>query len=554
MSSDRSPLAASPRCDRTAAWAALAGHYEAHGRGFDVREAFARDPHRVAALSFDAPEVHADLSKNLVDAATLRFLLDLARECRLEERRDAMLAGASVNATEGRPAWHVALRAADGERGIPDEVHGVRGAMLAFAERVRDTRTSGIRDVVNIGIGGSDLGPRMAVRALDAHAHPEIRLHFVSNVDGHDLAPVLRGLDPASTLFVVASKTFTTQETMANAHAARAWFTGAGGRDVARHFVAATTNVPAARAFGIETTFGFWDWVGGRYSLWSAIGLALAIAIGAHGFESLLEGARAMDRHFATTPLASNVPVVLGLLDVWYRDFHGFASRCLAPYHQGLERLPAWLQQLEMESNGKRVDLGGDAVPYATSPVVWGEPGTNAQHAYFQMLHQGTDTIPVEFLLVRRPGWRLPADASDELRVQLDRQQRMLLANGLAQAQALMSGKPADEARLERVPTAAPGIDADVLARHRTFPGNRPSTTLVLDQLTPRALGALLALYEHRVFTSGAVWGINSFDQWGVELGKALSAKLLPLVDGEGDVSAAGLDPSTAALVQRLRR
>jgi len=554
MSSPPSSAGTAPRCDRTAAWAALVGHYEAHGRGLDVREAFARDPHRVAALSLDAPEVHADLSKNLVDAATLRFLLDLALECRLEERRDAMLAGAPVNATEGRAAWHAALRAAEVGEAVPAEVGEVRRAMLAFAERVRDTRTSGIRDVVNIGIGGSDLGPRMAVRALDAHAHPDIRLHFVSNVDGHDLAPVLRGLDAAATLFIVASKTFTTQETMANAHAARAWFEGAGGRDVARHFVAATTNVEAARTFGIETTFGFWDWVGGRYSLWSAIGLPLAIAIGAHGFDALLAGAQAMDRHFASTPLASNLPVVLGLLDVWYRDFHRFASRCLAPYHQGLERLPAWLQQLEMESNGKRVDLAGEPVPYPTSPVVWGEPGTNAQHAYFQMLHQGTDTIPVEFVLVRRPNWRLPADAPLELRAQLERQHRMLLANGLAQAQALMSGKSAEEARRERVPTAAPGFDADVLARHRTFPGNRPSTTLVLDELTPRALGALLALYEHRVFTSGALWGINSFDQWGVELGKALSARLLPLIEGAGDASVAALDPSTAALVDRLRR
>jgi len=548
------PVPRGPRGDRTVAWAALAGHYEAHGRGLDLREAFARDPQRVRAFSLAAPEVQADLSKNLLDAATLRFLVDLARECGLEARRDALLAGAPVNATEGRAAWHAALRSTDGTRAVYRDVAAVRSAMLAYAERVRDTAASGIRDVVHIGIGGSDLGPRMAVRALDAHAHPKIRLHFVSNVDGHDLAPVLRGLRPESTLVIVASKTFTTQETIANAQAARAWFEGAGGRDVARHFVAATSNAEAARAFGIETTFGFWDWVGGRYSLWSSIGLPLAIAIGAVGFEALLAGAHAMDRHFATTPLASNLPVVLGLLDVWYRDFHRFGSRCLAPYHQGLERLPAWLQQLEMESNGKRVDLDGEPVPFATSPVVWGEPGTNAQHAYFQMLHQGTDTIPVEFVLVRRPNWRLPADAPPALREQLARQHRMLLANGLAQAQALMAGKTADEARRERVPTAAPGFDAEVLAHHRTFPGNRPSTTLILDALTPRALGALLALYEHRVFTSGAIWGINSFDQWGVELGKALSAKLLPLLEGASSgADADGLDASTAALVERLR-
>jgi glucose-6-phosphate isomerase len=541
-----------PRCDRTAAWAALAGHYEAHGRGFDLREAFGRDPQRAQALTITAPELHADLSKNLLDAATLRFLIDLAHECGLEARRDALLSGAPVNVTEGRAAWHAALRASDGAIAPPPEVATTRTAMLEFAERIRDTRTSGIRDVVNIGIGGSDLGPRMAARALDAYAHPGIRMHFVSNVDGHDLAPVLRGLEAASTLFIIASKTFTTQETIANAQAARAWFEAAGGRAVARHFVGATTNVVAARAFGIDTTFPFWDWVGGRYSLWSAIGLPLAIAIGAHGFEALLEGAQAMDRHFATAPLPSNLPVVLGLLDVWYRDFHRFPSRCLAPYHQGLERLPAWLQQLEMESNGKRVDLDGEPVPFATSPVVWGEPGTNAQHAYFQMLHQGTDVVPVEFVLVRRPSWRLPPGESPALVQQLERQHRMLLANGLAQSQALMLGKTAAEARAERVPTAAAGIDAEVLARHRTFPGNRPSTTLVLDALTPRTLGALLALYEHRVFTSGALWGIDSFDQWGVELGKALSARLLPLLEG-GDADGAGLDASTAALVSRLR-
>lgn len=525
-----------PGAHRTAAWAALAGHFEAHGRTLDLREAFARDPARFDTLCFEAPEVFCDLSKNLVDTATLRWLVELARQTGVEARRDAMFAGAPINTTEGRAVLHTALRAPKGA-GTPhaDEVHAVLDGMLAFAENVRD---DDFGDIVNIGIGGSDLGPRMAVQALDAFAHRAKRLHFVSNVDGHDLAPVLRGLDPQRTLFIVASKTFTTQETMANAHAARAWFLAQGGRDVARHFVGATTNLEAAAAFGITRTFGFWDWVGGRFSLWSAIGLPLAIAIGAANFRALLAGAHAMDRHFADTPLERNLPALLGLLDVWYRNFHGFTSRSVAPYHQGLARLPAYLQQLEMESNGKRVALDGQPLPYATSPVVWGEPGTNGQHAYFQMLHQGSDVVPVEFILVQQAAHGL------------DGLQTKLLANGLAQSRALMLGKTAEAARGERAPTAAPGLDPEVLARHRTFPGNRPSTTLLLRQLNPRSLGALIALYEHRVFTSGAVWGIDSFDQWGVELGKALAGDLLPRL-ASGDV--AGLDASTAGLLQRLR-
>ncbi|GAB4036911.1 MAG: glucose-6-phosphate isomerase [Rubrivivax sp.] len=526
------------RCDRTRAWAALQGHYQAHGRSLDLREAFARDPGRFAAFGLQAPEVFADLSKNLIDVATRRFLLDLAVECGLAQRRDAMFAGQPINATEGRAVLHTALRAPRGQGPFSDEVHGVLDRMLALAERVRDTATSGITDVVNIGIGGSDLGPAMVVTALESFAHRGIRLHFVSNVDGHDIVPVLRGLEPARTLFIVASKTFTTQETMANAQVARAWFLARGGTDLARHFVAATTNVKAAAEFGVTETFGFWDWVGGRYSLWSAIGLPIAIAIGAEGFRALLAGAHAMDRHFAEAPLEANLPVQLGLLDVWYRNFHGFTSRSVAPYHQGLKRLPAYLQQLEMESNGKRVDMDGEPLPYGTSPVVWGEPGTNGQHAFFQMLHQGTDVIPVEFILVKTP-----AHGEAGLHAKL-------LANGLAQSQALMLGKTAEAAAHERPPTAAPGADPAAIARHRSFPGNRPSTTFVLDALTPRSLGALIAMYEHRVFTSGALWGINSFDQWGVELGKALAGELLPRL-ASGDV--AGLDASTAGLLQRLR-
>ena len=388
--------------------------------------------------------------------------------------------------------------------------------MLAYAEAVRSDAT--ITDVVNIGIGGSDLGPQMAVLALGAHATAGKRLHFVSNVDGYAIDTVLRQLKPENTLFLIASKTFTTAETMANAQSAKAWFEAGGGQDVARHFAALTTNVEAAQAWGIQTTFGFWDWVGGRYSLWSAIGLPLAIAIGAQGFRDFLAGAHAMDEHFRTADLAANLPVRLGLLDVWYRNFHGFTSRCVAPYHQALARFPAYLQQLEMESNGKRVGLDGQALPYATSPVIWGEPGTNGQHAFFQMLHQGTDVIPVDFVAVRNASHTLPGH------------HEKLLANALAQAQALLLGK-----------TDAGG--------HQHFPGNRPSTFLVLEQLDAASLGALVALYEHRVFVSGAIWGINSFDQWGVELGKVLAKDIETRLQ-TGDVG--GLDASTAGLLTLL--
>ena len=539
------------RCDRTPAWAALRGHFEAHGRDFDLREAFARDPGRFASLSFEAPEVFADLSKNHLDIATVRFLIELARECGLESQRDAMFAGAAVNITEDRAALHTALRAPRGQAPFSDEVHGVLDSMLAWAETVRDSAASGIRHIVNIGIGGSDLGPQMIVPALDAFVHPGLQFHFVSNVDGHDITPVLRRLKPEETLFIIASKTFTTQETMANAHLARAWFEAEGGTDIARHFVATTSNVKAAAEFGVSTTFGFWDWVGGRFSLWSAVGLPIAIAIGADHFRELLDGAYAMDRHFIEAPLASNVPALLGLMDVWYRNFHGAASRSIAPYHQGLRRLPAYLQQLEMESNGKCVDRHGETLPYATSPVIWGEPGTNGQHAYFQMLHQGSDVIPVEFILVRRPTFG-SVGLHAELLERLERQQTMLLANGLAQSQALMSGKTVEQALADTLPTASTQIDAATLARHRSFPGNRPSTTLLLDRLTPHSLGALIALYEHRVFTSGVIWGINSFDQWGVELGKALCKDLLPRLTA-GSHDDADLDGSTAGLIARLR-
>ena len=530
-----------PRCDATLAWAALKGHFEAHGRDFDLRDAFARDPTRFEALSWQAPEVFADLSKARWDHFTCKHLLELARECGLEAQRDAMLRGDRVNRTEGRAVLHTALRAPPGLGLFSEPVHATLDAMLVYADSIRDSVSSGFTDVVNIGIGGSDLGPQMAVLALDEYALRGLRLHFVANVDGHDIDTVLRGLDPRRTLFIIASKTFTTQETLANAQVARDWFdAGTGGHgDRAQHFVAVTTNVGAAAVFGVRRTFGFWDWVGGRYSLWSAIGLPIAIAIGAVRFRELLAGAHAMDQHFAQAPLERNLPVQLGLLDIWQRNFHGFATRCVAPYHQSLRRLPAYLQQLEMESNGKRVDQAGQTLPYATSPVVWGEPGTNGQHAFFQMLHQGTDVVPVEFIAVRTAAHR-HADL-----------QTKTLANCLAQAQALMLGKTTQQAAADPGVPAPEPISPEVLALHRSFPGNRPSTVLLLEHLTPKALGALIALFEHRVFVTGALWGINSFDQWGVELGKVLAKDLLPRL-ASGDT--AGLDGSTAGLIRHLRR
>lgn len=527
----------SPRCDRTAAWSALEQHFVAQGAAFDLRQAFHADATRFDRFTLSAPGLLADLSKNLLSDQTRQLLNDLAEQCQLTERRDAMLRGDPINHTEGRAVLHTALRAPRGQGLFSDDVHGVLVEMLTFVETIRDTATSGIKDIVNIGIGGSDLGPQMVVPALDFYTHPDLKFHFVSNVDGHDIAPVLHQLKPETTLFIIASKTFTTQETMSNANVAKAWFETHGGTNIAKHFVATTTNVKAAAAFGISTTFGFWDWVGGRYSLWSSIGLPIALAIGAEHFRAFLDGAWEMDQHFATAPLAQNLPIQLGLLDVWYRNFHHFTSRSVAPYHQGLRRLPAYLQQLEMESNGKSVDLAGDALPYATSPVVWGEPGTNGQHAYFQMLHQGTDVIPVEFILVKKP-----THPYQDLHTKL-------LANGLAQSQALMLGKTTEQALTEKAPTASASLDAQTVARHRTFPGNRPSTTFLLDALTPRHLGSLIALYEHRVWVSGALWQINSFDQWGVELGKALCNNLLPRLES-GDTS--GLDGSTAGLLKLL--
>jgi glucose-6-phosphate isomerase len=525
----RADLPLTTRCDRTPAWAQLQAHYASAGQDFNLRQAFAADPGRFAAFSQQAPYVFADLSKNLIDAATDALLQNLARQCGVQAHRDAMFAGLPVNTTEQRAAMHFLLRQPAADAGdLPQpwatelkKVHATLDAMLAYAEQVR--ADPHITDVVNIGIGGSDLGPQMAVLALAEFAIPGKRLHFVSNIDGHELAGLLAKLDASRTLFLVASKTFSTTETMTNALSARHWFEAQLGASAAskitHHFAALTTNVAAAQAFGIDTTFGFWDWVGGRYSLMSAIGLPLAISIGAPRFRDMLAGAHAMDTHFRTAPLEANLPMRMGLIDVWYRNFHGFTSRSIAPYHSGLRRLPAYLQQLEMESNGKRVDRQGEALPFDTAPVLWGELGTNGQHAYFQMLHQGTAVVPMEFVVVKKSSHGLTGH------------HEKLLASALAQAQALMLGQP------------------DVLG-HRYFPGNRPSTFLLLEALTPASLGALIALQEHRVFVSGALWGINSFDQWGVELGKTLALEIASRL-ASGDLT--GLDSSSAGLLARLR-
>lgn len=517
------------RCDRTAAWPLLQSRFDSEGRTFDLRDAFATDPQRFDKFSQEAPHVLADLSKNLIDAEAQSLLFDLARQCGLEQHRDAMFAGEAINSTENRAVMHLILRNPPADQYIQAqkainkiadkqaEVETTLDAMLAFAEKTR--ANDQITDIVNIGIGGSDLGPQMAVLALNEFADKTKQFHFVSNVDGQELASVLALCKPHNTLFLIASKTFTTAETMLNAQSAKAWFEAQGGQDMGNHFAALTTNVVAANAFGISTTFGFWDWVGGRYSLWSAIGLPIAIAIGGRAFREFLAGAHAMDEHFRQAPLERNLPVRLGLMDVWYRNFHGFTSRSIAPYSQPLRRLPAYLQQLEMESNGKRVDAQGQTLPFDTAPVLWGEPGTNGQHAYFQLLHQGTAVVPVEFVAVKHAANSLPGH------------HQKLLANVVAQAQALMVGK-------------ADG------GGHKHFPGNRPSTFLLLDELTPASLGALLALQESRVFVSGSLWDINSFDQWGVELGKVL-AQDVELRLRSGDVS--GLDASTAGLLLRLR-
>ncbi len=497
-------------------------------RATHLRTLFTDDPSRFERFSFAFDDLTIDISKEKLDAAARDALLELARAADVEGQREAMFAGAPVNVTEGRAALHTALRG--GATAPPDDdVEGMRADFLAFAENVR---AGSFTDVINIGIGGSDLGPAMAVRALSPDADGPC-VHFVSNVDGAHLADTLRGLDPATTLVIVASKTFTTLESMANARSARAWLGDRAGNNMA----AVSTNLAGCAAFGVpaERVFGFWDWVGGRYSLWGPIGLALAIAVGAKRFRAFLDGAAAMDRHFREAALEENLPVLLALIGIWRRNAMGWPTVALIPYDHRLRRFPAYVQQLEMESNGKRVRRDGAPTLGATGPVIWGEPGTNAQHSFFQLLHQGTDVIPVDFIAAARP-----RDADPE-------HHRLLLANCLAQGAALAFGRTETEAR-----AGLTVAEADRLAPHRTFPGDRPSTIILHRQLDPFTLGRLIALYEHKVFTMGAIWNINSFDQFGVELGKALAQRLAPVLRG-GDGADARLDQSTAGLVARVR-
>jgi glucose-6-phosphate isomerase len=536
-----------------AAWRDLRQHATDHPNR-SLKQLFASNPSRFESFSLEVDDLLVDFSKNLVTDETMRLLRRVTEASDVEGRRDAMFSGAKVNPTEDRAALHTALRAprdtvvmVDGHDVIPD-VHAMLDKVCAFAHAVRQGTATGssgqaFRDIIHIGIGGSILGPAMVTQALTPYQHDRARVHFVSNVDGAHLHDTLKNLDPAVTLFLVASKSFTTQETMLNATSARRWITDALGETaVGEHFAAISTNLARVEAFGIspERTFGFWDWVGGRYSLWSSIGLPVAIAIGQERFQELLAGARRMDDHFANAPLAENIPVTLGLIGVWYRSILGYGSNAIIPYDQRLTRLTAHLQQVDMESNGKSTRLDGSSVAHPTTGVLWGEAGTNVQHSFFQLLHQGTDIIPCDFLVAAQPHEDMPGHHD------------MLLANCLAQSQALMIGRePAEAERL----MLEQGLDAErakALAPHRSFAGNRPSTTILYRRLTPRTLGMLIAMYEHKVFVQGALWGIDSFDQWGVELGKELANQLLPAVEG-GAVDASA-DGSTRGLLDRLKR
>jgi len=518
--------------------------------GLPMRLLFAEDPNRFQRFSASGADILLDYSKNRIDEEVMAALFDLARAAGVEERRAQMCEGEHINITEDRAVMHMALRyqgdkpvEVDGKDVMPD-VRAVLKAIETYTNGVRSGEIRGhggeqITDVVNIGIGGSDLGPVMVTLALAPYTRPDLRAHYVSNVDGAHIHDILKGLDPVKTLFIVASKTFTTDETMTNAHSARKWLAGALGEEaVPNHFAAVSTNLPACAKFGIreDRIFGFWDWVGGRYSVWSAIGLPVALAVGYENFAKFLAGADAMDRHFLETPLEKNLPVIMGLLGVWYRNAWGFSTHAVLPYDQRLSRFPAYLQQQDMESNGKSVTLNGKPVGWSTGPIVWGEPGTNGQHAFYQLIHQGTDVIPADFLIAAQPHEKLPPHHDK------------LVANVLAQSEALMLGKTEEEVVAE---LKAQGLDKDKikeLTPHKVFPGNRPSNTLFYKQLTPELLGSLVALYEHKVFVQGVIWNVNSYDQWGVELGKQLAKALLPKVQGEQ--SGEGHDSSTQGLLK----
>ncbi|CAM3843571.1 glucose-6-phosphate isomerase [Tsukamurella ocularis] len=535
------------------AWRNLVDHHREIA-GTTLRELFAADPDRGSAFVFDVGDLHIDYSKHRVTRETLGLLAALADEAGVAARRDAMFAGVHINATEDRAVLHTALRApssldlrVDGQD-VTGDVHDVLEKMGAFSDEVRAKRWRGatgepITDVVNIGIGGSDLGPAMVYRALRAYVQRGITCHFVSNVDPADVSATLAQLNPATTLFIVASKTFSTQETLTNAHAAKAWLLeklGVGEEAVAKHFVAVSTNAERVAAFGIDTAnmFGFWDWVGGRYSVDSAIGLSVMIAVGPERFAEFLAGFRTVDEHFATAPAEANAPLMLGLIGLWYSDFFGAQSRAVLPYAQDLARFPAYLQQLTMESNGKSVRGDGTPVTVDTGEIFWGEPGTNGQHAFFQLLHQGTRLVPADFLGFAQSTDDLPTTDG------VGTMQDLLMSNLFAQTKVLAFGKTADE-------IAAEGTDPAVVP-HKVMPGNRPTTTILAPKLTPSVVGQLIALYEHQVFTEAAVWGINAFDQWGVELGKVQANALLPVIASDG-APAADLDSSTDAQVRWYR-
>jgi glucose-6-phosphate isomerase len=529
-------------------WQALEAHYESV-QGLHLRQLFADDPKRGDRFTLEAAGLYLDYSKNRITDQTVKLLLQLADQCQLRARIDAMFGGEKINITENRAVLHVALRApknasivVDGENVVP-KVHEVLEKMSDFSERVRSGAWKGhtgkrIRNVVNIGIGGSDLGPVMAYEALKYYSDRSLSFRFVSNVDGTDFAEAVHDLDPSETLFIVSSKTFTTLETMTNAHTARDWsLKGLGGdlKAVAKHFAAVSTNAAKVSEFGIDTDnmFGFWDWVGGRYSMDSAIGLSTMLAIGPDNFRAMLEGFHEMDEHFRTAPFEQNLPVLLGLLAVWYNDFFGAETVAVLPYEQYLKRFPAYLQQLTMESNGKHVRLDGSEVDYATGPIYWGEPGTNGQHSFYQLIHQGTRLIPCDFI------------AFIQTLNPLGRHHNMLLANVFAQTEALAFGKTKEQVKAEGTP--------DWLVPHRVFQGNRPSNTILAEKLTPNMLGKLVALYEHSVFTQGTIWNIDSFDQWGVELGKVLAQRIIPELES-GEETELKHDSSTNALIRRYRK
>lgn len=539
--------------DQSPAWQALREHQQTIAR-LHMRDLFAQDPDRFAHFSIRQGDILFDYSKNCVTAETVRLLCDLARQAGLAQAIESMFSGAKINNTENRAVLHTALRNRSNQPVLVDgvdvmpEINQVLAHMRAFSDSVRSGEWQGftgkrITDVVNIGIGGSDLGPKMVCEALKPYSSAALRIHFVSNVDSTDLVETLKGLDAETVLFLVASKTFTTQETMANANSARAWFLAHANDQaaIARHFVAMSTNTRAVSAFGIDTRnmFGFWDWVGGRYSLWSAIGLSIALYLGMDVFEDLLAGAHAADRHFREAPFEANIPVLMGLLGAWYNNFFDAQSHAILPYDQYLLHFASYFQQGDMESNGKRVTHDGTAIAYSTGPVIWGQPGTNGQHAFYQLIHQGTKLIPCDFL------------AAANSQNPLGDHHPILLSNYLAQTEALMKGKTSEEARAELLQEGYSGEKLEQMVPAKTFPGNRPTNSFLYPRLTPYVLGSLIAFYEHKIFTQGVLWDVNSFDQWGVELGKQLAKKILPELNNPGLVESH--DSSTNGLINSIK-